>query len=610
MVDTSNNLISTYSSRDMSALQTRISNFAKEHDNEIVLDECNIDRDNREFIFNNQRKVCIYCNNSFTDYRVNENDNYYYCPNCDKRLPEIGAMIPYPEAMLNLLYHYYFHLNQHIDYIPFEKKLFNIPIPLHLVDNNTYVKTELEKYIYDLDDTTPVYNIVLMMCNGNLIVNGDIFYTTNEYNYWEECKMPSILTKIRNLLKGVKNHYIKNSKFVSQLSKCYKQLTNVETIASIKEELDLINKDNISFNTNKSSVPFINGVYNLETKEFVNSSPELYINKWLNVEYVPTVPTTKANDYLKQLKIDKKDIFIKHLSYSLKHKNEGMMLILGSGGNGKTSFIGFLKELFGDNHIKLRNDFFTKQKTDDTMTDRNKMIYTLEIKFDNKIDAGILNDRIYGTEELNLNGIVIATTNHKPDINSTNDMINRRIFTYTFGNKFKKNNKDTLDREEIKDKFKTDVELKQSFINLLLEYNYKDILVEEEQYNDNNQLQDFILDYIERKCDNVDIIKFSYNQLKNDYIMINNPRRVTAEDIGRKNTNKQLLRQKHVTETFERHEREAMKENILEETFDKMYKSKLDGIRPSLTGLFGEENIEYKRLSINNVLDRYWIIKK
>lgn len=92
--------------------------------------------------------------------------------------------------------------------------------------------------------------------------------------------------------------------------------------------------------------------------------------------------------------------------------------------------------------------------------------------------------------------------------------------------------------------------------------------------------------------------------------MINNPKKVTAEDIGRKNINKQLIRQKHVTEVFERHEREAMKENILEDTFDKMYKSKIDGIRPSLVGLFGEENIQYKQMSIKGVLDRYWTIKK
>lgn len=335
------------------------------------------------------------------------------------------------------------------------------------------------------------------MCNQNLILNNGIFYSPNKLNYWEIVDISTFIGKIEILLNRIKNHYSQDNNFVTQIYKCLDNINNKSILSYIERHMKIGNKTDILFNTNTHLVPFINGVYNLEKKEFTTTTPEMYITEWFDIEYNSSVLIDKANDYLKQLKIDKHDIFIKHLSYSLEHTNEGLMLILGSGSNGKTSFIGFLKELFGSNHIKLRNDFFTNQKAEDTTIDKNKMIYTMEIKFANKIDAGILNDRIYGTDELALNGMVVATTNHKPDINSTNDMTDRRVFTYTFGHKFK-NNKDTLKRKVIQAKFKTDIELKQSFINLLLDYYYRDIIIEEEQYNDNNPLQDVILDYIKR----------------------------------------------------------------------------------------------------------------
>jgi putative DNA primase/helicase len=111
-------------------------------------------------------------------------------------------------------------------------------------------------------------------------------------------------------------------------------------------------EESVKFNESPYTIVFKNGVLNVNTLEFKPMTPENYESIQINANYNPNAKSNVVDEYFKTATKTNKDVeqlLYESIGYSMLKTNElqKAFLLVGSGRNGKSTFLDLVKEILG-----------------------------------------------------------------------------------------------------------------------------------------------------------------------------------------------------------------------------------------------------------------------
>ena len=330
---------------------------------------------------------------------------------------------------------------------------------------------------------------------------------------------------------------------MKKIGKC---VCNIGKSTFIKNVIDMlkvyyINKTVAGFlstqNYNRHKLAFLNGVYDLDKKEFRNIEPTDYITVTTGYDYnsAPNPDVLKKiKDTLEEIADDTKPTtdkyisdlqYLKNISSSILYglnKRRELYIYTGSGANGKSLFCEVLmKPAFGDYYQTMSSNFYTKVDHNagcatPELADKQycRPMISSEPEGDDKLQVGKIKN-ITGLEEIPARQLYgelfkylpqftpIMLCNHIPNFNKIDKAITQRVRIINFSRKFVENPTLPFHRQLVLNKHieLSGIEYRQAFMWLLIE-NYKtmdstkrsksSMEASEEFINVNNPILDFI----------------------------------------------------------------------------------------------------------------------
>lgn len=122
--------------------------------------------------------------------------------------------------------------------------------------------------------------------------------------------------------------------------------------AEITSYLDILIRKNVKAE-NANLIAFKNGIFNIDTGELVNFSPDIVITNKINFNYNPTAYSEVADKTLDKLSCNDADVralLEEAIGYCFYRRNElrKSFILTGDKKNGKSTYLAVLKELLGD----------------------------------------------------------------------------------------------------------------------------------------------------------------------------------------------------------------------------------------------------------------------
>jgi phage/plasmid-associated DNA primase len=355
---------------------------------------------------------------------------------------------------------------------------------------------EIAEYFYNHNKDLFIY-----------IRTDDKFYAYNKYNILEE-QYEDIISKtiynfFSNVIKQMKisKKYKKIAdKFMTRLSDTGRNILKVVNLIKSNYE---ISKDVMDSKFN--IVPFKNGVcYDFNIKEIRNIEKTDYVSIYTNLDYRKDIKYSiiqDVNNYIKNMFQEgsgKYEYVMASIGYAMFYHIKSKCYILsGIGGNGKSQLINMISSAFNNDTKSMissaSNSFFTKNKAggerpNNTLASaKNTRILSLSEPDETSFDVQFLKS-LTSDEEINTRGLyaskntiykprftVFLSCNNFPNINETNNAIERRLTNINFCYNFKDKDKitepnDKVADKEFFDKFNQSDDYKLAFINLVFEY--------------------------------------------------------------------------------------------------------------------------------------------
>lgn len=124
--------------------------------------------------------------------------------------------------------------------------------------------------------------------------------------------------------------------------------------SEITSYLDILIRKNTSI-TNANLIAFKNGIYNLETDELIDFSPEYVITNKINYDYNPDAFCELVDNTFDKLSCNDESVralLEEAVGYCFYRRNElrKSFILTGDKKNGKSTYLAMLKELLGDNN--------------------------------------------------------------------------------------------------------------------------------------------------------------------------------------------------------------------------------------------------------------------
>jgi P4 family phage/plasmid primase-like protien len=247
---------------------------------------------------------------------------------------------------------------------------------------------------------------------------------------------------------------------------------------------------------------FNNGVLDLrgENVVFRNGQPSDYMTMNTGIDYIENVNTDDVNSFLEKVFVDKeiREYVLKvTASCLLGGSDEHFHMWVGSGANGKSTYVQLVEKTFGDYAAKLPISLLTNKRglsgnaTPEIMRTRGRRFISMqEPDNDDDIKVGLMKeltggDKIVG-RELYKNSVeflpqfkLFLCCNRLPTIPSTDEGTWRRLRVVEFKSKFKDEPKEGNEYEFQKDRalrFKME-QWKEPFMRILVDY-YKQVIKE------------------------------------------------------------------------------------------------------------------------------------
>lgn len=311
-----------------------------------------------------------------------------------------------------------------------------------------------------------------------------------------------------------------------------------------------------NLDTNKALLCFLNGVYDLDNLEFRDGLPCDYISKCTNIDYV-SYEMIKNNEIFAEIVNEVYEMienihpndeirnYVLNMMASVLHglmKEQKFHIWTGTGSNGKSMLIDFLKNVLGDYAEVLKTSILTAKRGSSASADP-ELVKTKGVRFcilqepeeGDVINTGTMKE-LSGGDDVTARGLfcnpirfkpqftLVMTCNHLPQINTNDGGTWRRINVVEFKTKFCNNPKDDMENER-----KADMSLltkvgekvyKEALMSILInqfkqysKYGIKEpceVVKFTKQYQERSDFYDqFITECIEKTEDKKDVLKIT-----------------------------------------------------------------------------------------------------
>jgi P4 family phage/plasmid primase-like protien len=319
------------------------------------------------------------CNPCDIQYVIDNNGQYLFCNKCKTRFPNSTQMVIPKEAYPNI-----------------HQVLVNFTI------NNNYASNEfdetldynIDKDIFDDQHIWYLVNESLNGCKSDQIAEllkeftDDFVYDCKTekgtWYYFDGSKWMKdedhviMFQNIKQLFKEyfskVKDYY-RTTKTEPNIIKCINNFHNKLSRPALKKEIleearqNYINYDFYKrINTRYHLLPFSNGVYDFFHKKFRKCTKDDFIELNLGYNYDTKVYNKDVWKFICEILPQEniRDYVLKCFSNSLngRNSNEEMLLLIGSGSNGKTQLLNLVLNTFGEFGEKLAPTLITKPRKD------------------------------------------------------------------------------------------------------------------------------------------------------------------------------------------------------------------------------------------------------
>jgi len=553
--------------------------FIKNFDNEV--ETVNFDRETSTFtapsssrnIINFNGK-CPKCN---VEHQINIDGYCMVCTECATVFPE-NTIIPVGRNY-NTLNNFWTQFNIVINNntIINGEESFNCDIDLDQSILNDKVLTKLFNQALDGHKIVKLSE-TLFRINSNYKYCNDRWYTFNG-NIWEEdiesIQLKLDIVKLEEYLNKIYRHYESNSMYKKLLdniknlhNKLHKPGFENEIISGAK--LFYFDKTFLRLlNSKKHLVPFTNGVFDLIENVFRNANKEDYINLSVGFNYEKTKVNREVWEFLNKILPNQgvRDWVLKKMSECLNGDipNTNFLMFIGDGANGKSQLLNLMKLAMGELAEKVEVTLLTRKRNNanETNTEKLKLMnkrfaFLSEPEDGEKINIGLLKE-LTGSEEIIARGLyqesvsfvmetkLFLACNELPEIKGEDTALWRRIRVVDFPSRFvdepKESNEYKIDRT-LPSKMREDITWRQTFINILLDYYYKDVpepdevkIKTNEYRSDNSNLESWLNENIQHKENSIlklkDVVSEFTGQQKSHPSMANKVRKEMEKWIKR-----------------------------------------------------------------------------
>jgi P4 family phage/plasmid primase-like protien len=464
-------------------------------------------------------KMSGKCPDCYVEHQISDNGYCLKCKVCKSIFPK-NTLIPIADK--------YKHLNNF--FLNYNQLVNNGTVNIN-IQNNYYGAEEdfscdiqLDNTIFKNKELTKLYNQVL---DGHKVIKLsellhkleiDFKYTGGMWYYFngtiwrldkESLELRKRILKLSNQFYTIKSHYenqggdtsnnlVKNIK--SLINKLYKPGFEEEVIKGAKmyynDEAFITN-----LNSKKHLVPFSNGVYDLLEARFRKTKKDDYINLTVGYNYDERCNNKEVYLFLEQVlpNIEVRNYVLKKMSECLNGDipNTNFLMFIGdSGANGKSQLLNLMKLAMGEFGEKVEVTLLTRKRNNanEANSEKIKLMYKRfaflsEPEDGEKINIGLLKE-LTGSEEIVARGLyqdavsfvleakLFLACNELPEIKGEDTALWRRIRVIDFPSRFvddpKVNGEYKIDRT-LPSRMREDITWRQTFVNILLSYYFKDV---------------------------------------------------------------------------------------------------------------------------------------
>jgi P4 family phage/plasmid primase-like protien len=459
---------------------------------------------------------CPECN---IEHHISDNGYCLKCKVCSAVFPK-NTLIPIADKYKNLN-KFFLAYNQLVN---------NGTVNIN-IQNNYYngeeefsCDVQLDNSIFRKEELTKLYNQVL---DGHKVIKisellykmeVDFKYTNGMWYYFnssiwksdkESLELRKRIVKLSNNFNKIRAYYEKlGGDANNNLVKNIKSLTNKLYKPGFEEEIIkgakmYYNDDSFinNLNSKKHLLPFTNGVYDLLENKFRRTKKDDYINLTVNFDYNESVRKEEVYTFLERVlpKEGVRDYVLKKMSECLNGDipNTHFLMFIGdSGANGKSQLLNLMKLAMGDFGEKVEVTLLTRKRNNanEANSEKIKLMYKRfaflsEPEDGEKINIGLLKE-LTGSEEIVARGLyqeavsfvleakLFLACNELPEIKGEDTALWRRIRVIDFPSRFvddpKEQGEYKIDRT-LPSRMREDITWRQTFINILIDYYYKDV---------------------------------------------------------------------------------------------------------------------------------------
>ena len=461
--------------------------------------------------------TCPECN---IEHHISDNGYCLKCKVCQAVFPK-NTLIPIADKYKNLN-KFFLAYNQLVN---------NGTVNIN-IQNNYYTNGEeefscdvqLDNSIFRNKELTKLYNQVL---DGHKVIKisellykmeVDFKYTNGMWYYFnssiwksdkESLELRKRIVKLSNNFNTIRAYYEKlGGDQNNNLVKNIKSLTNKLYKPGFEEEIikgaKMYYNDDCfinNLNSKKHLLPFTNGVYDLLENKFRRTKKDDYINLTVNFDYNEDVKNPEVYVFLERVIPNPgvRDYVLKKMSECLNGDipNTHFLMFIGdSGANGKSQLLNLMKLAMGDFGEKVEVTLLTRKRNNanEANSEKIKLMYKRfaflsEPEDGEKINIGLLKE-LTGSEEIVARGLyqeavsfvleakLFLACNELPEIKGEDTALWRRIRVIDFPSRFVDDPKESgefkIDRT-LPSRMREDVSWRQTFINILIDYHYRDV---------------------------------------------------------------------------------------------------------------------------------------
>jgi len=459
---------------------------------------------------------CPECN---IEHHISDNGYCLKCKVCSAVFPK-NTLIPIADKYKNLN-KFFLAYNQLVN---------NGTVNIN-IQNNYYngeeefsCDVQLDNSIFRNKELTKLYNQVL---DGHKVIKisellykmeVDFKYTNGMWYYFnssiwksdkESLELRKRIVKLSNNFNQIRAYYEKlGGDANNNLVKNIKSLTNKLYKPGFEEEIikgaKMYYNDDCfinNLNSKKHLLPFTNGVYDLLENKFRRTKKDDYINLTVSFDYNESVRNSEVYIFLERVLPNPgvRDYVLKKMSECLNGDipNTHFLMFIGdSGANGKSQLLNLMKLAMGDFGEKVEVTLLTRKRNNanEANSEKIKLMYKRfaflsEPEDGEKINIGLLKE-LTGSEEIVARGLyqeavsfvleakLFLACNELPEIKGEDTALWRRIRVIDFPSRFvddpKEHGEYKIDRT-LPSRMREDISWRQTFINILIDYYYRDV---------------------------------------------------------------------------------------------------------------------------------------